>query len=159
MGPKYNEMTFYLRVKRSRPSSGPWLLKATWKHGHFIFAKSCHPLNLFVCGISLTSGQLITELFPDCLKVMPFASCFTPQGWWSCIWDEVPICSSGTQCPLYSAASLGDNTSRAHMLPHPVSLYWHQADQLCFVVRSNHYHFWSLWYDLVTPLSNLLRPA
>ena len=31
---------------------------------------------LFVCGISLTSGQLIIELFPDCLKVMLFASCF-----------------------------------------------------------------------------------
>ena len=26
---------------------------------------------------------------------------------WSNLWDEVPICSSGTQCPLYSAASLG----------------------------------------------------
>ena len=35
---------------------------------------------LFVCGISLTSGQLINELFPDCLKVMLFASCFTTQG-------------------------------------------------------------------------------
>ena len=27
---------------------------------------------LFVCGISSTSGQCITELFPDCLKVMLF---------------------------------------------------------------------------------------
>ena len=27
---------------------------------------------MFVCGISLTSGQLINELFPDCLKVMLF---------------------------------------------------------------------------------------
>ena len=26
---------------------------------------------------------------------------------WSNLWDEVPICSSRTQCPLYSAASLG----------------------------------------------------
>ena len=34
----------------------------------------------FVCGISLTSGHLIIELFPDCLKVMLFESCFTPQG-------------------------------------------------------------------------------
>ena len=36
--------------------------------------------SLFVCGISLTSGQLNNELFPDCRKVMLFASCFTPQG-------------------------------------------------------------------------------
>ena len=28
---------------------------------------------LFVCGISSMSGQCITELFPDCLKVMLFA--------------------------------------------------------------------------------------
>ena len=36
--------------------------------------------SLFVCGISLTSGQLINELFPDCHNVMLFTSCFTPQG-------------------------------------------------------------------------------
>ena len=29
-------------------------------------------LSLFVCGISLTSGQLVSELFPDCTR-----SCFT----------------------------------------------------------------------------------
>ena len=34
---------------------------------------------LFVCGISVTFGQL-NELFPDCLKVMLFASPFTLQG-------------------------------------------------------------------------------
>ena len=33
---------------------------------------------LFVCGISLTSGQPINELFPDCLKVVLFTSCFMP---------------------------------------------------------------------------------
>ena len=35
---------------------------------------------LFVCGISLTSGQVITELFPDCLKVMLFALYFYVAG-------------------------------------------------------------------------------
>ena len=30
------------------------------------------PHDLFVCGISLTSGQLISELFPDCTR-----SCFS----------------------------------------------------------------------------------
>ena len=29
-------------------------------------------MRLFVCGVSLTSGQLIIELFIDCLKVMLF---------------------------------------------------------------------------------------
>ena len=33
---------------------------------------------LFGCGISLTSDQLINELYPDCLKVMLLASCFMP---------------------------------------------------------------------------------
>ena len=33
----------------------------------------------FIYGISLTPGQLITELFPDCLKVMFFALDVTPQ--------------------------------------------------------------------------------
>ena len=27
-----------------------------------------------------------------------------------------------------------DNMSQAHMLTHPVTLYWHQANQLCFMV-------------------------
>ena len=62
---------------------------------------------LFVCGISLTSGQLISELFPDCTRSCFSQVDFTPQGRWPHLWDEVPICSSGTQCPLYSAASLG----------------------------------------------------
>ena len=59
-------------------------------------------LSLFVCGISLTSGQLVSELFPDCTR-----SCFTQVVLRRRVSDEVPICSSGTQCPLYSAASLG----------------------------------------------------
>ena len=45
---------------------------------HLLFLMG--PLVCFVCGISLTSGQLISELFPDCCKVMLIASCFTPQG-------------------------------------------------------------------------------
>ena len=30
-----------------------------------------------------------------------------------------------------------DNMSKAHMLTHPVTLYWHRADQLCFVVPTS----------------------
>ena len=37
-------------------------------HEYCNFSKVC----LFVCGISLTSGQLIIELFPDCTR-----SCFS----------------------------------------------------------------------------------
>ena len=33
---------------------------------------------LFGCGISLMSDQLINEVYPDCLKVILFASCFMP---------------------------------------------------------------------------------
>ena len=39
---------------------------ATKRHGE---ASDCC---LFVCGISLTSGQLVSELFPDCTR-----SCFS----------------------------------------------------------------------------------
>ena len=35
---------------------------------------------LFVCGISLTSGQLVSELFPDCLKVQLFALVLRRRG-------------------------------------------------------------------------------
>ena len=38
---------------------------------------------------------------------MLFASCFTPQGRWPHLWDEVPICSSGTQCHKSSWSVLG----------------------------------------------------
>ena len=30
-----------------------------------------------------------------------------------------------------------DNMSQAHMLTHPVTLYWHWADQFCFVVPTS----------------------
>ena len=59
---------------------------------------------LFVCGISLTSGQLINELFPDCTRSCILLVVLHRRGGDR---DEVPICSSGTQCPLYSTASLG----------------------------------------------------
>ena len=40
----------------------------------------CYIVRLFVCGISLTSGQLISELFPDCLKVKLFEKVvYTPS--------------------------------------------------------------------------------
>ena len=44
-------------------------------------SKAAMQVNMtFVCGVRFTSGQLITELFPDSLKVMLFALCFMSQG-------------------------------------------------------------------------------
>ena len=59
----------------------------------------------FLCGGWLTFNS--SELFPDGLKVMLFAFIFYAMGGGYQIYEEVPICGSGTQCPHYSAASLG----------------------------------------------------
>ena len=59
---------------------GPFLF--TWGHSKTSFGQALiwtHS-NMFVCGVSLKSSQLITELFPDCLKIMLFTLCFTLQG-------------------------------------------------------------------------------
>ena len=36
---------------------------------------------------------------------------------WLHLWDEVPICSSRTQCPVYSVASLGQHVIGPHANP------------------------------------------
>ena len=48
--------------------------------GGAIQSEEASQSHLFVCGIGFTSGQLITELFPDYLKVMLFALGFVPKG-------------------------------------------------------------------------------
>ena len=87
---------------------------------------------LFV-GLVSTSGQLVNELFPDCTR-----SCFS----------QVVLRRRGgdriyeMRC-LFVAVGLNacfivlpprDNMSLAHMLTHPVTLYEHRADNICFVV-------------------------
>ena len=77
---------------------------------------------LFVCGISLTSGQLIIELFPDCTR-----SCFSPvvsrrRGGdriyeMRCLFVTVGLNARFIVLPHW------DNMSQAHMLTHPVTLY------------------------------------
>ena len=42
--------------------------------------KKCTRVCLFVCGISLTSGQLFYELFPDCTRSCFSQVYFTLQG-------------------------------------------------------------------------------
>ena len=57
--------------------------KDSWPLPIFIVTTSILTPRLIVCfvyGTSLTPGQLIIELFPDCLKVMLFALDVTPQG-------------------------------------------------------------------------------
>ena len=106
---------------------------------------SCY-FTLFVCGISLTPGQLINELFPDCTR-----SCFS---------QVVLRCRGGDRIyeKRYLFVAVGpnarfivlphwDNISYAHMLTHPVTLYRHWADQLCFVVPISSTRF-LCYYDV-----------
>ena len=77
---------------------------------------------LFVCGISLTSGQLSIELFPDCTR-----SCFLQvvsrhRGGdriyeMRCLFVTVGLNARFIVLPHW------DNMSQAHMLTHPVTLY------------------------------------
>ena len=79
-------------------------------------------LRLFVCGISLTSGQLIIELFPDCTR-----SCFSQvvsrrRGGdriyeMRCLFVAVGLNARFIVLPHW------DNMSQAYMLTHPVTLY------------------------------------
>ena len=45
--------------------TGNWTHRTTWS---VLSPPYCRLLRLFVCGISLTSGQLINKLFPDCTR-------------------------------------------------------------------------------------------
>ena len=61
-------------VKSSREYDGMkesfriFIVIASWE----ICKRSVFAVCLFICGISLTSGQLVSELFPDCTR-----SCFS----------------------------------------------------------------------------------
>ena len=71
----------------------------------------------FVCGVSLTSGQLINELFPDCLKVMLFALVLRHRGG-DCIYEmRCPFIAVGTNA-RFIVLPYWDN-----MVSHPVTLY------------------------------------
>ena len=59
-----------------------------------------HQECLFVCDVTLTSGQLSRAL-SRLPQGNAFRTSFTPQGPGSNLQDEVPICSSGTLCLLY----------------------------------------------------------
>ena len=77
---------------------------------------------LFVCGISLTSGQLINELFPDCLKVKLFALVLRYRGGdhiydMRCSFVAVGLNARFIVLPHW------DNMSQAHMIFPPVTLY------------------------------------
>ena len=77
---------------------------------------------LFVFGVSLTSGQLINELFPDCLKVKLFALVLRHRGGdriyeMRCLFVAVGPNARFIVLPHWN------NMSQAHMVFHPVTLY------------------------------------
>ena len=81
---------------------------------------------LFVCGISLTSGQLFNELFPDCTR-SGFLQVVLRRRDGDRIYEMrclfVPVVPNA--CFV--------------VLPHwdNITLYWHRANQLCFGVPTS----------------------
>ena len=77
---------------------------------------------LFVCGISLVSGQLISELFPDCTR-----SCFSQVALrcrgGDCIYEMRCLFVAVGLNALFIVLPHWDNMSQAHMVSHPVTLY------------------------------------
>ena len=78
--------------------------------------------NLFVCGISLTSGQLFNELFPDCTR-----SCFSQvvsrrRGGDHIYEMRCPFVAVGPNA-RFIVLPHWNNMSQAHMISHPVTLY------------------------------------
>ena len=77
---------------------------------------------LFVCGISLTSGQLFSELFPDCTR-----SCFSqvvlPHRGGDRMYEMRCLFVAVGPSARFIVLPHWDNMSQAHMLTHPVILY------------------------------------
>ena len=86
------------------------------------FAILCHAVCLFVCGISLTSGQLVIELFPDCTR-----SCFSQvvlrRRGGDRIYEMRCLFVAVGPNARFIVLPHWDNMSQAHMLTHPVTLY------------------------------------
>ena len=105
-------------IEAGSGQSGPGQQDLASQHGTTAYQDR----SLFVCGISFKSGQLVSELFPDCTR-----SCFS----------QIVLSRRGgdhiyeMRC-LFVAVGLNarfivlphwDNMSQAHMLTHPVTLY------------------------------------
>ena len=77
---------------------------------------------LFVCGISLTSGQLVSELFPDCTR-----SCFSQvvlrRRGGDRIYEMRCLFVAVGPNARFIVLPHWDNTSQAHLLTHLVTLY------------------------------------
>ena len=75
-----------------------------------------------VCGISLTSGQVINELFPDCTR-----SCFSQvvlrRRGGDHIYEMRCLFVAVGLNALFKVLPHWDNMSQAYMLTHPVTLY------------------------------------
>ena len=77
---------------------------------------------LFVCGISLTSGQLINELFPDCTRSC-FSQVVSRRRGGDCIYEMRCLFVAVGLNARFIVLPHWDNMSQAHMLTHPVTLY------------------------------------
>ena len=73
---------------------------------------------------------------------------------WSNLWDEVPMVAVGLNA-LFIVLPHWNNMSYAHMLTHPVTLYWHRATSYVlwsllhpeYHASKDHSPILSLWYD------------
>ena len=75
---------------------------------------------LFVCGISLTSGQLVSELFPDCTRSC-FSQIFLRHRGGDRIYEMRCLFVAVGLNARFIVLPHGDNIG--HMLTHPVTLY------------------------------------
>ena len=77
------------------------------------------------------SGQLISELFPDCLKVMPYTLVLSRMGGDKIYEMRCPFVAVGLNA-CFIVLPHWANMSQAHMLTH-----WHRVNQLRFLVLAS----------------------
>ena len=77
---------------------------------------------LFVCGISLTSGQLVSELFPDCTRSC-FSQVVSRRRGGDRIYEMRCLFVAVGPNARFIVLPHWDYMSQAHMLTHPVTLY------------------------------------
>ena len=80
-------------------------------------------INLFVCGISLTSDQLINELFPDCTRSCFLQVVLRRRGSDFIYEMRCQFVAVGPNARFIVLPHWDNMSYKAHMLPHPVTLY------------------------------------
>ena len=116
-----------LLVSAGSPLSSPFTISRGYRgpiryQGAQSGASTPDPHGLLVCGVSLTSGQLINELFPDCLKVKLFALVLRHRGGDGIYEMRCPFVAEGPNT-RFIVLPHWNNMSQAHMVSHLVTLY------------------------------------